>query len=256
MVRTICRPSLRVAEVLFALLLPALSCTAGGPPQLEVVSFETKDGFVLHGDLLAAKDPAAPALILLHMYRSNRGAWAPLVPKLAAAGFNVLAVDQRAHGESRRQGEKTVRVEDLSRPRFTELVRQGPKDVAAARRFLRARGLGRDRVALVGASYGCTVALLSANAEKPAAALVLLSPGTSYFGVDVLGAARGFPGPLLTVAAEDDTRSTESARRIAAEHEDPDEVEIYPNGGHGTRLLTTRPEVMERVVGFLRQALE
>ena len=41
------------------------------------------------------------------MYRSNRRAWAPLVPELVAAGFTVLAIDQRAHGESQeRHGEK------------------------------------------------------------------------------------------------------------------------------------------------------
>lgn len=221
----------------------------------EPVRFETSDGFVLHADWHAGSDRAAPVAILLHMYHSNRRAFAPLVPKLREAGIAVLAVDQRTHGESTRRGGETVRVEQISRQRFADVVRAGPEDVAAARRFLGERGFAADRLALVGASYGCTVSLLASRDAKGISALVLLSPGTAYFGVEVLDAAKAFPGPLLAVAAEDDPSAVRSARALVEAHAGEDHLEVYASGGHGTRLFGPHPEVMERIVEFLRKSL-
>lgn len=220
------------------------------------VSFETSDGFVLKGDLTSAADADAPAAILLHMYGSDRSAWAPLVPELVAAGFTVLAIDQRAHGGSQQRGGETVNVAAIPRAAFGQMVRDGVLDVEAAVRFLAQQGLATDRIVLIGASYGCSVALLSARAVEGLRALVLLSPGTSYFGVDVLDAAGGFAGPLLAVAADDDRRSVESARVIVSRHPGPDDLEIYSSGGHGTRLFGPQPRLKRRIVEFVEKAVE
>jgi pimeloyl-ACP methyl ester carboxylesterase len=220
------------------------------------VSFETSDGFVLKGDLTSAPDPKAPVAILLHMYRSDRGAWAPLVPDLLAAGFTVLAIDQRAHGESQQRRGERVDVASVPREAFGEFVRDGVRDVEAAARHLGRLGFATDRIVLIGASYGCSVALLSAAEVAGVRALVLLSPGTDYFGVDVLEIAGGFPGPLLVVAAEDDRNAVASARAIAARHTGSDDLEIYPFGGHGTRLFGPQPQLKQRIVEFAGKAVE
>jgi pimeloyl-ACP methyl ester carboxylesterase len=220
------------------------------------VSFETSDGFVLKGDLTSSADANAPIAILLHMYRSNRSAWAPLVPELAAAGFTVLAIDQRAHGESQQRRSERVDVASIPRTEFGKLVRNGVRDVRAAARYLARQGLATDRIVLIGASYGCSVSLLSTEQVEGVRALVLLSPGTNYFGVDVLEAASSFPGPLLVVAAEDDRPSVESARVIAARHRGAGDLEIYRSGGHGTRLFGPRPQLKQRIVEFAAKAVE
>jgi len=246
--------------VLWLSLLLALPLAAGAgeakrQPSLPV-SFETSDGFVLKGDLTAAADAKAPVAILLHMYRSNRSAWAPLVPDLVAAGFTVLAIDQRAHGESQQRHGERVDVASIPREAFGQVVRDGVRDVEAAVRYLAGRGLATDRIVLIGASYGCSVALLSAEEVAGVRALVLLSPGTSYFGVDVLGAAAGFAGPLLIVAAEDDRNAAENARALAARHQGAGDLEIYSSGGHGTRLFGSRPQLKRRIVEFAEKAVE
>ena len=232
----------------------------------ERVEFATEDGFTLVGDLRAGK-PDAPAIILLHMYKSDRKAWAPLVPKLRAAGYTVLAIDQRAHGESVVRGESTLRVEELPRGSFGDFVRAGPSDVAAARLLLAKRGLGKGKLALVGASYGCSVALLSSTSQDGIHALVLLSPGTAYFGVEVTEPAAAFPGPIFGVAAEDDPGSARATRSLLEAHAEAqaaspaeggapkDDLLIFPTGGHGTRLFGPRPEVAKRIVDFLGGAL-
>jgi pimeloyl-ACP methyl ester carboxylesterase len=247
-------------RALWLSLLLALPLAAGAGEtrrQLSLpVSFETSDGFVLKGDLTTAADANAPVAILLHMYRSDRSAWTPLVPDLVAAGFTVLAIDQRAHGESQQRGSETVNVATIPRAAFGEVVRAGVHDVKAAVGYLARQGLATDRLVLVGASYGCSVSLLSAEEVERVQALVLLSPGTNYFGVNVLEAASSFPGPLLAIAAEDDRNAVESARIIAARHRGTDDLEIYSSGGHGTRLFGPRPSVKRRIVEFARKAVE
>ena len=246
-------------RILWLCLLLALPLATGAEetrrPFSLPVSFETSDGFVLKGDLTSSADANAPVAILLHVYRSDRGAWAPLVPELAAAGFTVLAIDQRAHGESKQQRGERVDVASIPRTEFGELVRHGVRDVRAAALYLAQQGLATDRIVLIGASYGCSVSLLSAEEVAGVRALVLLSPGTNYFGVDVLEAASSFPGPLLVVAAEDDRNAVASARTIAARHGGADDLEIYRSGGHGTHLFGPRPQLKQRIVEFAEKAV-
>jgi pimeloyl-ACP methyl ester carboxylesterase len=249
--------SARAFSLCLLLALPLAAGAGETRRQLSLpVSFETSDGFVLKGDLTSAADTEAPIAILLHMYRSNRRAWAPLVPDLVAAGFTVLAIDQRAHGESRQQRGKNVDVESIPPLAFGEFVRAGVRDVKAAERYLARQGMATNRIVLIGASYGCSVSLLSAAEVEGVRGLVLLSPGTNYLGVDVVPAASGFEGPLLAVAAEDDRRSVDSARIIIKRHPGADDLELYDSGGHGTQLFGPQPRVKRRIVEFAKKAVE
>jgi esterase len=89
-------------------------------------------------------DPVAPPLVLLHGLRSDRSTWAGTAQELAAAGYRVLAPDQRGHGESARAG--------------TYSFEERREDV---RQFADALGLGR--FVLGGHSMGGTVAELFAE---------------------------------------------------------------------------------------------
>jgi len=249
--------SFRLLLALLALLAAPIA-RAGAP---EAVGFETSDGFALKADLWRSTDTKASVAILLHQFNRDRTSFAPLVPALVERGFTVLALDQRGQGESLRQktaaGERTLRVQQVSRGEVGPVVEAGTRDVAAAIAFLDARGIATDRLALVGSSYGCTVSLLATQTEKNVRAAALLSPGSDYFGVDALPAAKQFSGTLFVIAAEDDpvTVSPGSARAIAAAHEGPEELLVYPSGGHGVALLTAHPELASRIAGTLAAAL-
>lgn len=244
-----------------AALAPAGAAESGGEAAGETVrfpvTFETSDGFTIHGDLYSAAGATAPVAILLHMYRSDRSGWEPLVPALAGAGFTVLAIDQRAHGDSIRKNGESVRASEIPREDFGALVRAGTRDVEAARHYLEERGMATDRLVLVGASYGCSVALLAAGALDGVDGLVLLSPGTSYFDVDVTEEARAFEAPVLFVAAEEDSRAAKAARSLAASRpqEASTTLDVLPEGEHGTRLLPERPELRERIAAFAKEAV-
>ncbi len=248
----------RTTSSLFVCLLALLLAPAAGAAEDAVsfpVQFETEDGFVLHGDLTSAGGAESPVAILLHMYRHDRTSWAALVPELVRKGITVLALDQRAHGRSTRRGEETIRVEEISREAFGGVVRDGVKDVRAALAYLRSRGIAAERLALVGASYGCTVSLLATREIEGVDALVLLSPGTDYFGVPVRDLALAYRGPVMAVAAEDDPAAAAAARSLTNGRRGPSDLRLYPEGGHGTRLFAAHEDLAVHIRAFLRPNL-
>ncbi len=105
----------------------------------------------------AASDPP---LLLVHGVTSSSATWWRVGPALAAAGHRVVAPDQAGHGATRRW---------IGHVRF----RDNAADLAA---FVRAAGLARPDLRVVGHSWGAmTVAALPAVGIAPAV-LVLLDP--------------------------------------------------------------------------------
>ncbi len=249
------RPALCAA----VLLMLASMAQAAAP---EPVTLQTSDGFTLKGDLWRAADPKAPVAILLHQFNADRRSFAKLVPALEEQGFTVLALDQRGQGGSTHQEragtDRTVRIQELPSSMVGAMVKAGPLDVTAAIAFLKQQGLATDRIALVGSSYGCSVALLATKNEKSIRAAALLSPGSGYFGVDVLPAAKAYGGGLFAIAAADDPVASApgSARQIADVHEGREQLIIYPNGGHGVAMLDAHPELAPAIAKFLKESLE
>src|ERR1700730_5707877 len=84
--------------------LAGLACLVGAFASLreghaaEAVSFAASDRVQLFADYYPAKTKADPTILLFHQAGSNRAEYATIGPRLAALGFNALAVDQRAGG--------------------------------------------------------------------------------------------------------------------------------------------------------------
>ena len=111
------------------LLLP------GGCSGPQHVSFPTRDGGVVHADVYGRGERA---VVLAHGGRFDKESWARQAPTLAGAGFRVVAIDFRGHGQS---------LGGFSSP--DEWVHL---DVLAAIRYL--RQTGAEVVSVVGASFG------------------------------------------------------------------------------------------------------
>lgn len=105
-------------------------------------------------------DPADPPLVLVHGVTSNADTFWRIGPAIAAAGRQVVAVELPGHGRTGHwQG----------RHRFADTAR----DLAG---FLRAAGLERSDLAILGHSWGAmVVAALPVAGVRPAR-LVLLDP--------------------------------------------------------------------------------
>lgn len=111
--------------------------------------------------VLAWGDPAARPLVLLHGVTASAAIWWRVGPALAATGRRVLAPDLPGHG---RTGHWT------GRERFADMAR----DVAA---WVRAAGVDRPDLQLIGHSYGAMVAAhLPGAGIRPATLVLLDSP--------------------------------------------------------------------------------
>ena len=129
------------------------------------LSFTMRDGFVLPARIWhpAAGTPPAGIILALHGFTDSRDAWEYPAPGFAAAGYTVVAPDQRGFGATADRGSwagQAVMIDDAA-----ELARQ-----------LRARYPGQ-RLVVMGESMGGAVTVcLAARAPGTADAYVLLSP--------------------------------------------------------------------------------
>lgn len=101
-----------------------------------------------------------PPVLLLHGVTSNARIWWRIGPALAAAGFRVIAIDMPGHGRTQSW---------RGRHRFDETA----QDVAG---FVRAAGLERADLAVVGHSWGAMVAARLPSAGLGPRVIVLLDP--------------------------------------------------------------------------------
>jgi pimeloyl-ACP methyl ester carboxylesterase len=138
-------------------LPPAVAAALAGPPAGDRGELDV-DG--IHWTTLSWGDTGGPPVLLVHGVTSNAGIWWRIGPALAAAGRRVIAVDMPGHGPAA-QAPRSNRLADTA------------AELAA---FVRAAGLDRPELSVVGHSWGGMV-----SAHLPAAGLrprtiVLLDP--------------------------------------------------------------------------------
>lgn len=233
--------------------------TAAVPPSRQL-KFVTDDQIEIHGTYTspATKESAkAPIVILLHMYNKDRSGFDPLLPALHEAGFAVLAIDMRGHGQS--VGPAAMDLPRRVADRDPKLFREMYRDVQAAYLWLAGQPeADLNRFALVGASVGCSVALNYAGRDRSVDAVVCLTPGTKYLGIDSLRDARKYGRrPLLLLAAEPERSAADTltgfipgaTMQIVPGHAD-NEMAL-----HGTNMLGRVPKVEQTIVEFLLKAV-
>jgi len=239
-----------IAASLLALGMDASAVGPADGPDAEAVDFQTADGERIFADYYApgAEYGPAPMVILLHMYGQDRKTWEPLVGPLHQAGFAVLAVDLRGHGES-----ATPSTEKRVADRDGTLFKSMYQDVRAAYDFLATHdNVDRARVALVGASVGCSIALDYAVEDKSVDAVACLSPGLNYLGLDSKRSMRQIAGrKLLLLATEDERAAVDELAALGSGVT----THIYDGKAHGTRMFGAVPDVERRVVEFLKEGV-
>jgi len=246
--------SLRIA-VTAAMAIGWATRVYAAPPRPERVRFVTEDGVVIVADYYAPKDDKAPLAILLHMYQRDRKTWRPLVPALHEAGFAVLAIDMRGHGQSTEPA--SMRLAERVQQRDRRLFADMDKDVAAAYAWVAREQADRvdlSRFAIVGASVGCSVAIDYASRDKSVDVVVCMTPGLRYLGINSERDIRRYGDrPILLLAAEDEKRAAEVLGKLAARAT----VTIVPRQGgptgalHGTNMFGRVEDIDKRIVAFL-----
>lgn len=224
--------------IALCLLLPAGNDAA---PAKQTVHFTTSDAVTIEANYyppIVKAGAKAPVVICIHMYPADRKSWEPLVPGLreGSPGFAVLAYDIRGHGGSTEPKDKNLKA--MYDSRDPELFKDAWKDVEAAKKWLTTQpDVDTSRMALVGASIGCSISLDYGWRDKDVKSIVCLSPGTNYFEVDSISHIKKCGDiPVLLISPEGEYSAIEEL--IAASGGKAKGLK-YPGGRewHGTRMF-------------------
>ncbi len=221
----------------------------------KAVRFETEDGLTIAADFWPIDGRQAPVVILLHMYKSNRQAWRPLMETLHAGGIAVLAIDLRGHGDS--TGTPSMSLAQRVDNRDVALFRSMYRDVLGAYAWLSGRpDVDLSRFGLVGASIGCSVAIDYAARDRSVDVVVCMTPGENYLGVDsrrhIAEYVKNGERPILLLATQAERTACDALAKIATSAG----VDIVGQGRvHGTRMFGQIEGIEEKIVGFLGKGI-
>lgn len=225
---------------------------------VERVELKASDGVAIIGDYYQASGVSARGLLLLHMMPAVRASWKAFAEKAQSAGFHVLAVDLRGHGES--QGGPSEASLAKGGPdgyrSFSDAEHQASQmDVEAGAEFLKGRGAAS--IYLGGASIGANLALQYLAEYPEAKAAFLLSPGLDYRGIKTEGLAAklGKGQGVYYAASRNDGNSYDAVTKLVG-LTPPDvskEMRIFDSAGHGTTIFEREPQFMNDILLWLNQ---
>jgi dienelactone hydrolase len=220
------------------------------------IQFVSAGSATIKGTFYKSAVENSPAVLLLHQWQSDRKSYDAFAKLLQSKGIGVLSVDGRGFGES----VKTTDGKTLSADRSDESVEAMKTDVDNAFLLLADQpNVDPERIGIVGASYGSSLAIIYGAGNKKVKAVALLSPGMNYFGnMPTEPAVKAYgERALLLVAAKDDRASAESVEKLKMAGDNTKyEIKVYEKGGHGTNLFAAKVGMEELLLGFLSKSLK
>jgi alpha-beta hydrolase superfamily lysophospholipase len=274
---------------LFALFLlaapgtPLAAQNSQAAPKSIEESVTTRDGWRLPITYYPADDKDAPVAILLHMKGDNRLVWGERRNRFAGylnqAGFAVITVDLRKHGEA-----KDAAGGGAGEPTLRDFQAMG-LDLEAVKEFIfsehQKEKLNMAKTAIVAAGMSAPIALnwaaldwakLPYNDAPVRAAgtprgqdvkgIVLLSPEEEVPGVPVTKALRGLRDPRIQCAvltvygsriAGDERAAKDIHRQLSARKDSEKQILIQPldTPNRGTDLIGSGLQIEPLIRGFL-----
>jgi len=177
----------------------------------EAVELKTVDGWTLKA-MFAPSEPGKMTLLLLHGTGQRKEDWKRLAFPLTRAGYGVMAVDLRGHGESRvsPSGEELTWKKLRATPTANDFADMS-RDAEAAVGWLAGQGVPEDSIGFIGSEVGGSIAIRYAATHQKVPLVVMLSPGMRWQEVLTPNALRALkrpiPTPVLMIYSEADKRT-------------------------------------------------
>ncbi|VAW30973.1 hypothetical protein MNBD_CHLOROFLEXI01-4958 [hydrothermal vent metagenome] len=213
-------------------------------PGSETVMIEASDGLQIEATFATPGGVVPfPGVIFLHMLGSNRTAWddAGLSEQLLQNGYAVLNVDMRGHGGTGGTVDWQLAEDDMQRV-WDYFVSQEVVD--------------GEKTAVIGASIGANLSLITAVNEPQINTVILLSPGLNYRDVTTDDAIIEYGNrPILIVASEEDSYAADSSRTLQEAATGQAELQLYNGAGHGTSMFSKETSLPDLILDWLRQHL-
>lgn len=201
------------------------------------------DGLDLAGTFYAPIDEPSPwpGVILLHMLGGSRKSWDEYAEEFANAGYAVLSIDLRGHGETGGAVDWKSAETDLQQ---------------AWSYFTSRPEIDPDRTGFIGASIGANLALIAGANEPDIKTVVLLSPGLSYAGVGTESAMASYGERLVfIVASQEDTYAASSSGELDELALGESQLIMYEGAGHGTFMFRAEPALSQLIIDWLDRYL-
>jgi dienelactone hydrolase len=222
------RGKLGVCPLALMALVPAALGAASKPVQLHA-----SDGVAVYGDFYSNGNPHRPLILLFHQAGSNRGEYATIAPRLVDAGFNCLAIDQRAGGDM--WGRKNETVEHLG---HSASYLEAERDLQAALDWARSRK-EKGKVILWGSSYSASlVFVLAAQHPDEVGGVLAFSPGEYFEQKDMIRQAAEQVHVPVFITCGSSAQEAANARPIYEAVASKEKVFFIPPAGvHGSKTL-------------------
>lgn len=215
---------------------------------VETVSFETEDGVKIVADYYKTANGKF-AGILIHMMPADRKSFTSLAQRLQNAGYSVLAIDLRGHGDSINSTKGLLNYKNFSDEEHQASI----YDIKAASEFLKKEGFSMENQFLIGASIGANLALQFLSQNQQIKAVALLSPGLNYRGIKIENfLKKEFGDKLLVVIGKEDLQSI-SSLDLFKNITPSSTIYLLNTKAHGTDLLDD--SLIEKVIIFLKEKL-
>jgi alpha-beta hydrolase superfamily lysophospholipase len=238
------------------MLSTTLTCFAkkASKPSVIRVEVETKDEFVLVGDLYPSKvkKEKKPLVVFLHSIGGKSSDWGDLPKEIRKGGNNVFALDFRGHGRSVYKTNLTYH----SRNYFSKDEWQKfPTDVVEAIKYLKEHysKIDYNNIIFVGADLGANSAVLAGERLKPKPTkLIMITPAQEIKGLHIpLSIANYDETPMMILVSQTDRYFYGQANLLAKFIQTESLMRIFPTGGSGTTLLKQNPSAKDDIYKYI-----
>lgn len=192
-----------------------------------------------------------PTVLLLHSLGYSSEDWGNLINDLNNAGYAVIAMDLRGHGQSL----YNTKFQKKSWVYFTTKMYQkipGDVELLLDQTQKQMKLLDMGNLAVVGADVGANAAVLvSKDLKKKPKTLVLICPTTSFKGLYIPIAMTDLEMPILSIVSNKDRYCLSEQRNLAKFSQGGFYAKNYPNGGMGMLMIKQNPTMSQDITKWI-----